>query len=506
MTELAFITIILVAVASAGAYVWRRQWVDAALALVAGAALGALVNGFSIPAEQGPAVDAASGDVAHAAQVTVKGDGLRASQWQDLPARPLHWSAPAEQVLRLDFPHEVVRGRMFTLSVGRGVAGEARLQLLAENGALLAESKGKDKTISVQWMPPVAEALVLRARLLDKDGKALAEGPVPFRIVDNEPLRVQGRFGAPSFDAQALARLLQQSNAVLDWRVVLGKTVTRAETPREAIGRPDVAIVDAAYVERLPSSARAQLIAQTAGGVPLVVLGANASDRSLWQREFQLALAAQPEGAETGRELKMTVPALAALPQGAWQARGERIASRAWQQGRITWLSLADWHRHAITEPKALALWWQQVIDVAGVRRKVATHWLPPIEMPLAGQRLEVCATGVHGSVRFPELGQTLEWQRRPDKAGASCVAVWPRKSGWLAMETGAKEVARSAVYVYEDADWPQWQATQRRDATALYAARTPAKVPAGRTQLPEWPFALLFVAAMLALWWRERR
>ena len=54
--------------------------------------------------------------------------------------------------------------------------------------------------------------------------------------------------------------------------------------------------------------------------------------------------------------------------------------------------------------------------------------------------------------------------------------------------------------------DWPLWQAAERRDATARYAARTP--VPASQTQrtLPQWPFAVLFALAMLALWWRERR
>ncbi|HEU4850883.1 MAG TPA: hypothetical protein VFT37_01880 [Telluria sp.] len=505
MIELAALSA-LVALGSAGAYLWRRQWIDAALALVAGAALGALIGGFSLPAGQGPAADAASGDVLHASAVTVGGDGLRAAQWQDLPARSLRWTAPADPVLRLDFPQEVARGRIFTLSVDRGVSGPARLQLLAENGAIVAESKGDGKIISVQWMPPVAEALVLQARLLDKEGKVSAQGPVPLRVVDSQPLRVQGRFGAPSFDAQALARLLQQSGAVLDWRVVLGKSVTRTETPREEIERPDVAIVDAAYVERLPASARAALMAQTAGGVPLLVLGANASDRAMWQREFQLALATQPDGAQTRGALAMSVPSLAAQAQGSWQERGERIASRAWRQGRITWLSLADWHRHAISEPQALALWWQQVVDVAGVRRKVDVDWIAPSEMPLAGQRLEVCATGVQGSVRFAELDQLHEWRRRPDKAGASCVAVWPRKAGWLTMEARGKQAAKSAVYVYEDGDWPAWQAAQKRDATAMYAARTPMQVPPARVPLPDWPFALLFVAAMLTLWWRERR
>jgi hypothetical protein len=29
-----------------------------------------------------------------------------------------------------------------------------------------------------------------------------------------------------------------------------------------------------------------------------------------------------------------------------------------------------------------------------------------------------------------------LDWQRRTDRADASCVAVWPRVPGWLRMET----------------------------------------------------------------------
>lgn len=495
-------------VSSAAAYAWRRRWPEAVLAIAAAASLAAFVTGISLPAGTGPAVDAAFGDVTHASAVTVDGNGLRASQWHDLPARQLKWTAPDDAVLRLAFPHEIARGRIFTLSVERSAAaGPARLQLLAENGALLAESKGDGKLLAVQWMPPVAESLVLQARILDKDGKVTAQGPVPFRVVDSAPLRVQGRFGAPSFDTQALARILQQSGALLDWKVVLGKTITRAETPREAIERPDLILVDAAYVERLPAGERARLLAQSADGVPLLVLGANASDRALWQRELQLSLAPQAEGQQTGGTLAMNVPAFAAQAQGAWSAKGERIASRAWRQGRITWLSLADWHRHAIAEPQALALWWQQVLDTAGVQRKAAMTWLPPDEMPLPGQRLEVCATGVQGAVRFPALGQTLEWQRRADRAGASCVAVWPRTGGWLQMETGEKkDLAKGAVYVYDGKDWPAWQAAQRRDATAMYAARTPVAVPPARRLLPEWPFALAFAASMLALWWRERR
>jgi len=63
------------------------------------------------------------------------------------------------------------------------------------------------------------------------------------------------------------------------------------------------------------------------------------------------------------------------------------------------------------------------------------------------------------------------------------------------------------AIYVYNRADWPQWQAMQQRGATQRYAARTPLMPEQGPTRpMPAWPFALAFAAAMLMLWWRERR
>jgi hypothetical protein len=167
---------------------------------------------------------------------------------------------------------------------------------------------------------------------------------------------------------------------------------------------------------------------------------------------------------------------------------------------------VADWHRYAISEPRALALWWQGVLDRLGVRDALEVAWLDPQEMPLPGQRLEVCAQGVRGDVVFPALGQTLAWQRRPDKADASCVAVWPNKPGWLRMQARGSKAADGEVYVFAAGDWPMWQAAQRRDATARYAARTsePARVAA--SAMPAWPFALVFALALLVLWWRERR
>jgi hypothetical protein len=129
--------------------------------------------------------------------------------------------------------------------------------------------------------------------------------------------------------------------------------------------------------------------------------------------------------------------------------------------------------------------------------------------MPLPDQRLAVCAQGVKGDAVFPQLAQTLAWQRRADHVDAACVAVWPRQPGWLAVQAGT---ARHDEYVYASNDWPLWQRAQRREATARYLARKPVDsrvdiaAPAKYVSAYATPFAIAFALAMLLLWWRERR
>ncbi len=503
------ILVALIGLASAACYLWTRRRIDAALVLVAAAALTGIAGNFKLPPSAAPviAVDPANPDIgiADSASLTLAGDGLREAEWHDLPARPLAWKAPSTDVLRLDFPRRIALGRMFTLTIHRARPGAARLQLLAENGQLIADATGTAASISVQWLPPAAELLVLRARLLDSAGKTVAEGPVPLSVVDAAPLQVQGRFGAPSFDLRALNELLANSGALLDWQVNLGKTVTRNETARTPIAAPNLLVVDAAWFERAQESARAAMLGQVAQGVPLVILGANAGDPKIWQRAVQLDLKPQPDNRTAGAPLAMPVAPFnpPGPASGAWSGTDGAVWTRKWQAGRIAWVGVGDWHRSAISQPQQLGMWWQGVLDSAGVRRIDDVVWEQPREMPFAGQRLEVCAQGVRGELAFPGLQQSVGWRRRPDKADASCVAVWPRQPGWLAMQAGSQS---NQVYVFAPGDWPLWQAAQRRDATARYAARTPAASTARGAALPAWPFALLFTLAMLALWWRERR
>jgi hypothetical protein len=480
--------IALIGAASVLAYLWRRQWLDAVLVLVATCALAGLAADVRMPPLAPKIVE------------TIEGDGLRASQWDDQPARPMAWTAPKTDTLRLAFPSELALGRMFTLTVQRSNPAPARLQLLAENGQVLAESAGSGD-LTVQWLPPVAEKLVLKARLFDAAGAIIDQGPVPFIVHDNVPLNVQGRFNAPSFDVRALEEQLVASRAAVDWQVTLGKAVTRSEVASKEFAA-DLQIIDAAWFEQAAPATQAALLARVAAGMPLVILAGNANNAGIWSQALQLPLTAQPEGAMTAGPMSLAAAPFnpASANVGPWRSTDGIAWTRTWQQGRITWLGAADWHKYAITQPQALAAWWQGVLDRAGVQREQDVTWLAPEEMPLPGQRLAICAQGVKGDVTFPQLAQTLAWQRRADHIDASCVAVWPKQPGWLTVGTD------HALYVHDPKDWPLWQRAQRREATQRYLGRAQDKTNVTATA----PFAtlpaLLFALALLVLWWRERR
>ncbi|SHN43275.1 hypothetical protein SAMN05192549_11657 [Duganella sacchari] len=531
-----------VGVVSAALYGRRRRWTNALLACAAGASLAfALADIRKEPGAASPVtIDTAAGRlseadrvaISKAASVLLNGDGVREAEWRDLPARPLQWTPAAADLLWLDFPRSISLGRIFTLTVRRSPAQAAwRLQLLAENKQVLADSGPPSAAAqqTLQWLPPVAETMVLQARLLDANGKTIAQGPIPLQVKDAMPLQIQGRFDAPSFDVRVLNQLLTDGSAILDWRVTLGKAITRSETARAPLLGPNAMFVDAAYVEHLSPSARAALIAQAGQGVPLVVLGGNAAAASVWQRDFGLSL--HPQSPTTEKEDARQFGAVLTMPLASlnpaenvaepWSvlARDTKKQPWMWQRsvgkGRVVWLGVTDWHKHAINAPQALALWWQSAMDRIALDSMQKTAWQMHDPMPVPGLRSEVCVQGVKPGVALKAEGYAaMALQSRADKADGVCAAFWPQKTGWLQFTAAGME-APGVEYIYAINDWPAWQRALRRDATAQYAARssgmlrTPA---AGRTAaqtdrlLPAAPFAVLFVLCMLGLWWREQR
>ncbi|MRW87449.1 hypothetical protein GJ698_25595 [Pseudoduganella sp. FT26W] len=531
-----------VGVISAALYARKRRWINALLAGVASVSLAVSIANVRLSAEAaGPltvgteagrisvadmaAIPAASG-------IVLSGDGVREAEWRDLPARPLQWKPAATDLLWLDFPRSMSLGRIFTLTVRRSPTQSGwRLQLLAENQQVLADSGiAAASQLSVQWLPPVAETMLLQARLLDANGKTIAQGPIPLQVKDAMPLQIRGRFDAPSFDARTLNQLLSDGSAILDWDVTLGKAIKRSETARAPLTVPNAVFVDAAYVEHLIPSARAGLLAQAGKGVPLVILGGNAADAGMWQRDFGLSLHPQSPTTEKedvrqfGGALSMPLANLnpAATAGEPWSvlARDGKQQPWLWQrgvgQGRVVWIGVSDWHKYAISAPQALALWWQAAMDLIALDGVQKTVWQMNDPMPVPGLRSEVCAQGVKAGTALAAAGYAaMTLQARTDKADGVCAAFWPQKAGWI--KFSAEGMAEHGMeYVYAAGDWPAWQKALRRDATAQYAARAarvarPAVPAADVTseapgpKLPAAPFAVLFALSMLALWWLEQ-
>ncbi len=533
-----------VGIISAALHGRRRRWIDAALAVVAGAALAVAIADVRLPAgAAGPLnINTSGGRISEsdlraipaASSIVLSGDGVREAEWRDLPARPLQWQPAAADLLWLDFPRSMSLGRIFTLTVRRAPApAQWRLQLLAENQHVLADSGlAPASQLSVQWLPPVAETMVLQARLLDKGGKTIAQGPVPLQVKDAVPLQIQGRFDAPSFDARVLNQLLADGKAILDWNVTLGKAITRSETARAPLTAPNAVFADAAYVEHLNAGARATLLAQTGKGVPLVILGGNAADAGMWQREFGLPL--RPQSPTMEKE-DMRQFGTIMLPPASWNpvekaaswfvlARDGKQQPWLWQRdvgrGRVVWVGVSDWHKYAISAPQPLALWWQSAMDLIALDGAQKTAWQMNDPLPVPGLRSEVCAQGVKpGTALVADGYAAMTLAARADKADGVCAAFWPQQAGWQKFSAeGMPEPG--AEYVYAGGDWPAWQKALRRDATVQYAARiaapqaglsahdndADADVADGGNWMGTRVAGVLFALVLLALWWREQR
>ncbi|MFC0351223.1 hypothetical protein [Undibacterium danionis] len=466
----------------------------------------------------------------------LKGDGLSEAQWQDLPRIPVQWLAQAEKqkstdIIDLDFPTHLPQGRVFTLTAAREqVQGEWRLQLLAENQTVLAEVRGKEKRLSLTWLPPVAERMVLQARLLDNKGKILEQGPIPLDVTSAQSLNIQARFAVPSFDTQTLNELFTQSQAKLDWQTRLGKTVTRLEANDELAivngsrsssdGKrtPELVIQDAAYFKQSSALARTQLLQQVAQGSALILLGTNASDGNIWQREIGLRLVPSASDQELAVNTLMSLSPTSLVPHTNqnqdWRQSKERpwLAQRNWEKGQIIWLAVAGWHRYKISAPDALSLWWQDILDQSQVVKQQEWRMQAEQVMPLIGQRMRICSEGLAPQdLLLTPQNASHHLRASTDKADALCTAFIPSKSGWQEWQTqsAGKPTASGAFYVYQKKDWPTWQTAQRRAATAAFIASTALQSKSkqqSQKTIEKWPWVLGLMALMLMLWWREQR
>lgn len=499
--------------------------------------------------------------------VVVQGDGLFANQWQDLPVKKIQWqqnTIPLGETLQLDFPQQLAYGRVFQLDVVRRQAkGAWRVQLLAENQQVLAEQKASGEHISVNWLPPVAERMVLQAKVFNEADQLIDQGPIPIDFVTMPPLQIQGRFSAPSFDIQALNTVLVQSDAILDWQTQLGKGIARKENAKSEIEKPNLFIQDAAYFEQLKTSDRRQLLDQVATGASLIILGANAQQAPLWANVLELNLRKQRSQNQnpnqnigqqenqvdaneimTSQGLHLSASTWSPINKdnndnNIWQINSSPknkmsvqniTAQRNWQLGKIVWLAASNWHQSMISEPKNVKLWWQSIVDLSETKQEQI--WQSTLSrfgqtMSIPEQPVQLCSQGLEQrNIQVLPENINLQMQEVANRAEAQCIAFWPKIAGWhnwqtspeksaaqsktktktkTQMPTDTDTDAQASFYIFSTKDWPTWQRHQKHLATKNYAQKLPDATNYKNSKFPTWPFILLSMFFFLSLWWREQ-
>lgn len=511
------------------AILWQESWITWMQRQLQASSVATLtIDSDSVP-EVTPSLLT---QIERAQQIQLKGDGYRQSQWQDIPAKPMLWQGPSNKpALQLEFKPQVALGREFELRIQRDakstkLKGTWRAQLLAENGLVLAEGKSQESVLHLRWLAPVAERMVLQAKVFDENDKLIDSGPIPVEVKALDALQVWGRFDASSFDARSLQNLLRQSQAVLDWQTRLGKDIQHIETPAVDLTKMNLMIVDAAFLERLSGAALQQILTQVAKGKSLMVLGANANQTNFWRQHFDLVLQANNQATDAelivdvsgvgGMSLSPNVFSVNSGTTGKptlWQAYPQIKGStawlwqRPWQKGRIAWIAVSDWHRHAIASPQKLNAWWQQVLDQVHPAETEQVYWSWREQMPIVGERQVVCVQGIRQGIVETAGTEKLALASYDAAIDQRCTAWRPIQSGWqdFSLSTSDfKEAKQNALYVYPKDAWPSWQRHLKTRATQTFAQRLPSKVISIPPQLPLWPLYLLTALLLLGLWRRD--
>ena len=505
-----------------------------------------------------------SKQVERASTIVMRGDGLRASQWRDLPARRLQWQAPEGRVRRerldLQAPLSVNLGREYTMQIARPnfvsvlKSAESKdtssttkrkpwsAQLLAENGSILAESSSNSERLQLHWLPALAERLELQLKVFDETGRLIDSGPVPLEVLPHRSLQVTTRFEAPSFDISSLRQLLQMSDANLDSQTRLGQNVQQLLQEREKRESIDLLMIDAAYWENAKPRQRQEILDLVSAGSSLMILGSNARQPAIWRESFGLDLRQNSNPNRTGNaqelsfelaltsqrmeisNLVMTATALQAQSNQHWSplqlalqrgASSSAILARTWQRGRIVWLGLSDWHRYTISAPESLKQWWQVVLDQSLPKSGESGAIEIKEPMPIVGERTMLCLDAIGTYTQLQVARETaIPLHASAEFPGQGCVAWRPLQAGWQVLQAKEqKPMAASQaqsqldvglqkwVYVYPEAAWPTWQREIKRQASLAYQERIPAEAPPLPTPIPRWPLVVCLLVLSLALW-----
>ncbi|NQD38563.1 hypothetical protein HPT27_16185 [Permianibacter sp. IMCC34836] len=491
------------------------------------------------------------------------GNGLSSAAWQQMPTRLIQWQAPAAPEWQLSSNRQLTLGNVLQIHLQAPAAAQV-LQLRDARRELIADAPVLSGVASVSWRPTAIGHYDWLLQVRDQHDAVLRELPLAFAVLPNRITRVQAQFSAPSFEQRALREWLQQTGMAGEFLSQTGQQLQRRDafnpnqpnTADNETGNTGASADDSNAAENTAENAsrlllldlrswqqssgaqRAQWLQQVARGATLALL-ADGSEAELAVR----TLLSKQLAAEW-RSLSETEQAIAigetALQRASWQLRSnehwqtltpdadsitgdhDMVLVRSWQQGRVIWLGLSDSHRLWQRARDHYARWWQQSLALPDRNGPV---WHDP-EDGVQGKPTALCLDNVVADSRATNaeasfdsssetntetltltlqtakgVTETLSLQAAATP-GQRCALYTPSAPGWYRITAPVTAWWR----VYEQTPSVELQQAAAYEATRQHS-QTLAAAPVTRAQpLPRWPFALIVLLGLAAIWWRERQ
>lgn len=373
----------------------------------------------------------------------------------------------------------------------------------------------------LQAQAKIAGNALFSVRVLDRDGARVDDIAVSLVARKAESMKMLLLAGAPDPELKYLRRWAADAGIAIDSRVVLtdGIDLTEGEAKldADALSKTDIAIIDERAWAALDANGKAALIAAVRDGLGLLLRVTGPVSAPVAADWAAMGFALRPSDAEqtvaltqalslgddatrfTRRALDVDAPEAASLlradddaPLALWRAQG---------QGRVALWWLADSWRLALGGERAQfeTLWSRALATIARARG------MSQPQMPLdarVGERASVC--GIKPG-DFVENEQGERVTLLIDAAlSPACAGYWPAQAGWHTLISGS---SRWSFHVRAERDAPSLlrAADARATRALLGASDSSSSISVRAKPLPRWPFYLVWLAVVAALWWIER-
>ena len=385
----------------------------------------------------------------------------------------------------------------------------ARVPLSSEGGFVL---RGSVRTAGVA---------LFRIRLRDTGRAIVEEADAPVWAAPLPPTRVLFLAGAPGPEVKYWRRWAQDAGLAVTMRVALGAGLALGD-PGPALSpgtlaRYDLIVVDDRSWNGLSSAERSALNSAVRSGAGLLLRTTAPLQQSLrdvwnaWGMPLLAGTATAPVSLPpdadgdlptlTRRTVITFNPATSILTRDRTNA--PLVAWKSLGLGRIGVWTLAD---AASLVTAGHGTWfdgtWAQTTST--LARPQPADPAMPSPLPMAGEQMAVCGVTL-GARMIDDRGSTT---LLTDPAADGCGAYWPGRPGWhLLRRSGLPD---RPIYVREAGALPGVTAATRGERTLRLAGTANPSVAVSRSAYPRqsgptWPWLLLTLIALAALWWFER-